>query len=222
MKSFKNRAHCALHNQPDVPVDSGAFCYDVMMAEDAADWTPNNQDLIYLTKVARSIVDGKKTFERLLVERDFVMEMFKDDPYHISRITSFLQQNKDPNVTLYRLGDYIDVTNGPLVSETSHIFHYVVTGFHQLNEGRHRRVQGVSLPKACKVHHTVWAMLENRARKPVTYGLNESSAVTEASNVDLFQHQSIEDETKEYSKATGQWIPYKYRKPTGTLSLQEQ
>ena len=37
--------------------------------------------------------------------------------------------------------------------------------------------------------------------------------------IDLFEHQSIEDETKEYSKATGQWIPYKYTKPTGKLSI---
>ena len=50
------------------------------MADDVADWKPDNQDLIYLTKVARSIVDGRRKFERLQVGKDVVREMFKDDP----------------------------------------------------------------------------------------------------------------------------------------------
>ena len=52
----------------------------------------------------------------------------------------------------------------------------------------------------------------------VTFGLPDRETKRK---VNLFQHQSIEDETKEYSRATGQWLTYKYKKPSGKLSLTE-
>merc|ERR1712168_440350 len=71
MNSFTNVENCRLLSQPDVSVDSGAFCYDVKMAPSAHSWAPTNEDLIYLTKVARSIISNNKKFERMEVEKEF-------------------------------------------------------------------------------------------------------------------------------------------------------
>ena len=38
-------------------VESGAFCYDIELDDSIANWVPSEESLIYLTKVARSIID---------------------------------------------------------------------------------------------------------------------------------------------------------------------
>merc|ERR1719369_1959372 len=96
----------------------------------------------------------------------------------------------DP-VTLYRFGDFIDIADGPMISHSNHIFHYVVTAFHQLDsESLIRRVQGISLPQALKVHHSVWNMLENRARKLVTENIPIELTSSYESKLDLLKHKS--------------------------------
>jgi len=45
----------------------------------------------------------------------------------LSKIEDLLSNSDRSSVTVYRLGEHIDVTDGPLIPSTSQMFHFVVT-----------------------------------------------------------------------------------------------
>ena len=60
-------------------VNRGAFCYDVITEESLRDWKPQERDLIFLTKIARSIISKNLKFERLEVDRESAIKMFNNN-----------------------------------------------------------------------------------------------------------------------------------------------
>lgn len=214
-KAFKQKYSLGLLQIPQVSVESGAFCYDIELDESLNDWQPTQENLVYITKVARSIISNKKKFERLQVDTSFARKLFQDDKYRLNRIAS---NNPYEPLSLYRLDDYIEIVDGPLISNSAHFFHYVVTAFHTMTDNPNiRRVQGISLPQALKVHHSVWSMLENRARKLVKENLPGRTETND--NVDFFKHKSIEDETKVYTRSTRQWTGDKFLQEDSTITI---
>nr|CAB3263975.1 39S ribosomal protein L39, mitochondrial [Phallusia mammillata] len=200
---------------PDISEKSGAFCCDIVLDEAVKDWKVTEESLVYLTKLARGIISKQLKFEPLLVEPEFAMEMFHKDNYRRSEIEKFHEKNPLLPISVYRLGNYIDVTSGPLIMNTSMIFHYVVTAIHKLHSNANVnswRMQGLSLPEDLKVHHTVWSLLEKRARKLVREDMYDNDTCTSSSSnkENLLKYESIENKTKIYSKATGQWVNNKW------------
>jgi len=57
----------------------GAFCYDVVLDEQLREWEPSEKDLIFFTKVARSIISENSKFERLEITSDIALKMFEND-----------------------------------------------------------------------------------------------------------------------------------------------
>lgn len=58
-------------------------------------------------------------------------------------------QNPERMVKLHRIGDFIDVSEGPLIPRTSVCFQYEVSAVHNLPRSQPslvRRFQGLSLP----------------------------------------------------------------------------
>ena len=62
----------------------GAFCYDIVLDEKLKDWQPSEKDLIYFTKVARSIISKNLKFERLEVTPQTAFHIFADDRFVIT------------------------------------------------------------------------------------------------------------------------------------------
>jgi len=96
------------------PVKDG-FYYDAYMGEDTvsdADYKGLKDQLTKLTK-------AKHKFERLVMTKEELLEMFADNPFKVSIIT-----NKVPDggkSTAYKCGPFIDLCMGPHIADTGRI-----------------------------------------------------------------------------------------------------
>lgn len=85
---------------------------------------------------------------------------------------------------LYRIGDYIDISRGPMISNTQHLGRASITAVHQIVDDvegfTFYRVQGVALPKDIIINHFAYNILEKRSSNLVILNyiaLNSNSNV---------------------------------------------
>ncbi|XP_051635727.1 39S ribosomal protein L39, mitochondrial [Manacus candei] len=170
-RAFKDEYSVSLVKAPEVPVISGAFCYDVLLDNRLNEWKPTNENFRSLTRDAKKLIYQDLPFETLLVEAKVAREMFQHNRYKMEVIEQKASQNMEGIVTLHRFGDFVDVTEGPHIPRTSFCFQYEITAAHNLQTDQSeliRRFQGVSLPIHLKAHHTVWPRLLERSKRLVT------------------------------------------------------
>jgi len=78
--------------------------------------------------------------------------------------------SSESEVTLYRVGDFIDVSCGPLMSNTGHVGRVSITSAHNLStddSGRTlTRIQGVAIPDVILVRKIKYNLVRS------SYGLN--------------------------------------------------
>ncbi|XP_039259372.2 large ribosomal subunit protein mL39-like [Styela clava] len=237
-EAFQEDVDIKLAYLPNISEKNGAFCYDINLSKDlihsdgSAKWIVDESVLIALTKTARNILSQKLRFEYLEIHKDDAKELFKHNEYQLQRIEKNVYLSL-PNsyIPVYKFGKYIDICEGPLIPSTESIYHFVVTAVHQLKCSDPDRTgtclwrfQGLSLPKQLQVHHAIWAMLEHRARNLVKQDLPFSIMESDAHhfNASLHKYQSIENETKKYSHATGQWLQDKWDLSNEKLKIPER
>ncbi|XP_074839562.1 large ribosomal subunit protein mL39 [Carettochelys insculpta] len=171
-QAFKDEYSVSLIRAPEVPVISGAFCYDVVLDSRLDDWKPTKDNFRSLTKEAYSLILKDLPFETLHVEAKVALEMFQHNRCKVDSIEQKASQNPEGIVKLYRFGDFVDISEGPHIPRTSFCFQYEVTAAHNLQSHQSepiiRRFQGVSLPVHLKAHHTVWHRLLERSQRLVT------------------------------------------------------
>ena len=69
---------------------------------------------------------------------------------------------------MYKVGDYVDISKGPLIASTSQIGRFKVTGVFDITSPKGetlQRVQGVSIPKQLNLHYWTFDQLAQRASK---------------------------------------------------------
>ncbi|XP_041270728.1 39S ribosomal protein L39, mitochondrial [Onychostruthus taczanowskii] len=170
-RAFKDEYSVNLVKAPEVPVISGAFCYDVVLDSKLNDWKPTNDNFLSLTRDAKKLIQQDLPFETLHVEAKVACEMFQHNKYKMEMIERKAAQNMEGIVPLHRFGDFVDVSEGPHIPRTSFCFQYEITAAHNLQTDQSeliRRFQGVSLPVHLKAHHTVWHKLLERSKRLVT------------------------------------------------------
>ncbi|KAM9635954.1 large ribosomal subunit protein mL39 isoform 2-T2 [Trichechus inunguis] len=131
----------------------------------------NKENLRSFTKDAHALIYKDLPFETLEVEAKVALEIFQHNKYKIDFIEEKASQNPERIVKLHRLGDFVDVSEGPLIPRTSVCFQYEVSAAHSLQAtqpGLVRRFQGLSLPTHLRAHFTIWNKLLERSRKLVT------------------------------------------------------
>ncbi|XP_008845410.1 39S ribosomal protein L39, mitochondrial isoform X1 [Nannospalax galili] len=170
-RAFKDEYVVSLVRAPEVPVIAGAFCYDVVLDKRLDEWMPTKENLRSFTKDAHALIYKDLPFETLEVDAKVALEIFQHNRYKIDFIEERASQNPDRIVRLYRIGDFIDVSEGPLIPRTSVCFQYEVSAVHNLQPAQPsliRRFQGLSLPTYLRAHFTIWDKLLERSRKMVT------------------------------------------------------
>uniref|UniRef100_G1NNT5 Large ribosomal subunit protein mL39 n=1 Tax=Meleagris gallopavo TaxID=9103 RepID=G1NNT5_MELGA len=170
-RAFKDEYSVNLVKAPEVPVISGAFCYDIILDNRLNDWKPTKDNFRSLTRDASKLIDKDLPFETLHVEAKVAREMFQNNKYKMEIIDQKASQNKEGIVVLHRFGDFVDVSEGPHIPRTSFCFQYEITAAHNLQTSQSEliwRFQGVSLPIHLKAHHTVWHKLLERSKRLVT------------------------------------------------------
>ncbi|XP_033002759.1 39S ribosomal protein L39, mitochondrial isoform X2 [Lacerta agilis] len=165
-QAFKDEYPVTLVRAPEVPVISGAFCYDVILDSRLDDWKPTVESLHSLTKDVNKLIHKDLPFEMLDVDAKVALEIF--------------QHNK--------LGDFVDISEGPQIPRTSLCHQYEVTAAHNVPSAESelmRRFQGLSVPIYLKLHHTIWHRLRERSRNLISEDkMKEAKDENEISNTE--------------------------------------
>ncbi|XP_074652786.1 large ribosomal subunit protein mL39-like [Tubulanus polymorphus] len=189
--AFKSRHYVELCSFPAPNVKSGSFVYDVDLKLDK--WRPSSGELIALTQIATGLMAEELRFQRLDVDASLAVDMFKDNQYKSQQIPAIAAKSETGNnVTLYRVKDHIDISNGPMISNTSQIGRYSIVGVNPIDTpdyGCLFRIQGLSTPKQLWVDWWTWDILLERAAK-----LNKS---TYPSLIGFESRQSLPDTVKD-------------------------
>ncbi|OBT64172.1 threonyl-tRNA synthetase [Pseudogymnoascus sp. 23342-1-I1] len=127
------------------PIDDG-FYYEMALPEGAAvqqsDWKP-------IETLFSKIVKEKQQFERLVISKEDLLEMFKGNPYkqHVIK-----EKVTEPKTTVYRNGPLIDLCRGPHVPNTGRIETFAImknSASYFLGDPKRdslQRIYGVSFP----------------------------------------------------------------------------
>ncbi|XP_075163941.1 mitochondrial ribosomal protein L39 [Haematobia irritans] len=164
--AFKEEANLQLHSFPGPNIKSGSFVHDVVLG--SRTWTPTKEELRALSAEMIKLAAKDLKFERLEVNHELAMEMFKDSHYKSEQLPSISNQNQG-RVVMYRLGKHIDISRGPMIAASSFLGKCTVTAAHKLcDEGSKDaiyRIQGVALPTGFVLNHVAYGTLEERAKK---------------------------------------------------------
>lgn len=151
--AFKDGIKVILHSWPRPNVRSGSFLYDVALNLDKI-WEPSEQELMAFTKVMWNIKAAALPIDRLQVDREVARKLFAHNPFKLAQIDSILDNEvSQGKVTVYRCGGLLDISVGPMISNTSHIGRITLASVHSIEsdmemyKGIFYRFQGVSLPQ---------------------------------------------------------------------------
>ncbi|EFN88240.1 39S ribosomal protein L39, mitochondrial [Harpegnathos saltator] len=164
--AFKDNVNVHLHSFPYPVIRSGSFVYDVFI--DLPSWQPTDSELRAMSALFVKFINRELLLERLEVPCSIAQHMFEDNPFKYQQIPQIAKDNDDDKVTLYQLGDHIDISKGPMISNSGLIGRVTVTAVHRLTNGPVDglyRFQGVALPKGIMLNHFAYSILENRAKK---------------------------------------------------------
>ncbi|KAH3692686.1 hypothetical protein DPMN_193840 [Dreissena polymorpha] len=168
--AFKDNVYVELCSFPPIPVEKGCFVYDVDLK--LPDWKPSQRELTSLSMVGGELWDKNWDFERLEVDASLALKMFEDNRFKREQIPDIAQKHKQKRVVLYRMGEHIDITSGPLIANTSQLYRFQVAQIHHIKSRRFgplQRVQGIAMPSALHMHWWSWDLLCKRASKPMDY-----------------------------------------------------
>ncbi|XP_054264622.1 39S ribosomal protein L39, mitochondrial [Macrosteles quadrilineatus] len=162
---FKDSIHCNLHSFPSPNVKSGSFVYDVQLSLD--DWTPSKDELRILSAEFSKLCRQHLPFHRLDVDPEVALEIFSYNPFKSSQIPDIAMNSPGNKITLYRVGDHVDISRGPMINNTKQIGRATITAVHKLESelGQMFRFQGVSIPAEFRLNHFAYNILEERAMK---------------------------------------------------------
>lgn len=150
-------------------VRSGSFIYDAQLSLD--NWIPTETELKVLSAEMIKFCRQNNSIEYLNVDADFALLVFKSNLHKTQQIPSIAASNKG-KVTLFKVGHHIDISRGPMITNTSHLGRITISNVFKLDTdipgGPIYRFQGVSLPYCIVLNHVAYSILENRAKKLVS------------------------------------------------------
>ncbi|XP_071514634.1 large ribosomal subunit protein mL39 isoform X2 [Panulirus ornatus] len=163
--AFKDNIYVELCSFPSPTVRSGSFVYDVDLK--IPQWEPTKEELRVLSGGMVKLSMASHRFERLEVDASLAFKMFSDNSYKRTQIPQIAAQSSSGNkVVMYRMGNFVEISCGPMISNTYHLGKVSVVAVHpiQTNKGHLFRVQGVALPKGILLNHFSYGLLEKRAQ----------------------------------------------------------
>lgn len=160
--SFKDDVKVYLHSFPQPIIKSGSFIYDVYLELD--DWMPSAQETRALSAQFVKLAHQELPIDRIETTESFALDMFEDNVDKAEQIPSIAKSN-DNKVTLYRIGNHVDISKGPMIGNSGLIGRCTVAAAHKLEgKGGLYRFQGIALPKGVLLNHYAYGVLERRAR----------------------------------------------------------
>ncbi|KAK4885933.1 hypothetical protein RN001_002204 [Aquatica leii] len=181
--AFKENVHVQLHSFPSPNVRSGSFIYDAQISLE--DWTPNENELKVLSSEMVKFSQQGYQIRSLDVSVDFALLIFKNNEHKTRQIPNIAASNGG-KVTLFKAGDHVDISKGPMITNTNHLGRITVANVFKLNTdipgGPIYRFQGVALPRSIILNHVAYSIIEERAKKmnsariPCLQGVSEEES----------------------------------------------
>ncbi|KAI8971845.1 hypothetical protein BDF20DRAFT_907413 [Mycotypha africana] len=128
------------------PLKEGGFYYEMGVK----DRVVSQQDYPNLEKIVSSVAKEKQPFERLVLSKEDLLEMFKHNPYKVHIIKDKIPDGT--STTVYRCGPLIDLCRGPHVPHTGRVKAFTVTknsASYFLGDAKNdslQRIYGISFP----------------------------------------------------------------------------
>ncbi|OAD07919.1 hypothetical protein MUCCIDRAFT_168698 [Mucor lusitanicus CBS 277.49] len=128
------------------PLKEGGFYYE-MGVEDRV---VSQQDYANLEKLVGQVAKDKQNFERLVISKEDILEMFKHNPYKVHIINDKIPDGT--STTVYRCGPLIDLCRGPHVPHTGRVKAFTITknsASYFLGDAKNdslQRIYGISFP----------------------------------------------------------------------------
>nr|SVE78376.1 EOG090X0A3R [Daphnia lumholtzi] len=161
--TFQDEISVCLHSFPPANVRSGSFVYDVQL--NLKDWVPSQNDLRQIAAAFQKFVRQDHIFQRLDVDSSVALKMFEDNAFKTEQIPHIATKSSTGrSITVYRVGDHIDISRGPMIASSSLVGRCSIPAIHKLNSKLYR-FQGVALPSEIHINHFAFGILESRARK---------------------------------------------------------
>lgn len=165
--AFKEEFYIQLCSFPKPDVRSGSFVYDVDL--DMSHWSPSSVELRCISQIGSRLKEKDYKFERLDMTIEKAEEMFTDNKYKLQQIPSIASKSESLNhVTVYRAGEHIDISRGPMISTTALLNRFDISAVHKLDTSLSNtmyRVQGIGMPTQLQLHYWTYEQLVNRSKK---------------------------------------------------------
>ena len=111
---------------------------------------------------------AKLPIERCVVSKDMALEVFADNQYKTSQIPDIAAQAsaEGNSITLYRIGDFVDISRGPMMSHTGLLGKCTIGSLYHLPEAKSisetlYRIQGVAIPNGFHVSFILFFSILN-------------------------------------------------------------
>lgn len=187
--AFKDEHQVELCSFPPTSVKSGSFVYDAHL--NLPRWKPNQTELNCLSRIGSKLQYTDLRFEPLDISADLALKMFSDNRFKIAQIPEIAAQSSNGStVRVYRMGDHIDISWGPMISSTALLGRFSVTAVHHIYNSEYgvlQRIQGVALPKQFWLHQWTYELLEEKARQlntALSLQLHTESRLKSQNNLD--------------------------------------
>lgn len=168
-RTFKESAGLFLHSFPPPIVRSGSFVHDIALND--GDWQPTASDFHTLGLEMVKIASEATKFERLEVSHDIALEIFRENPFKREQLPSISNTNEGV-VTIYRVGEHIDISKGPMIASSSFLNKCKIAAAHKISIADDScnlyRVQGVALPASITMSSFAFNVIVERAKKLVS------------------------------------------------------
>ncbi|CAG0918851.1 unnamed protein product [Notodromas monacha] len=164
--SFKSEIRSFPYSFPPPNVRSGSFVYDVVL-EGLESWSPSKDELRLMSTQMVKLAGKNFPFEFLRVTAERAQEIMRDNPFKVAQLPSIAAANNG-QVTLYKVGNYVDISKGPMIGRTGQLGRCTVTAVrkHEIEGGPSLyRFQGVALPSNIMLNHFAYGLIEERGRK---------------------------------------------------------
>ncbi|VDM92226.1 unnamed protein product [Litomosoides sigmodontis] len=149
-----------------VDYHSGRFEY-ITRIRNLQNWIPNSENLFAITEKAIGEYIAKHlVIEPLLVSLEFAVDLFESNVWKQKLVHKMkhVTESGEEGVIIYRMGDFVDVTYGPLIPCTSHIDKFALTKVEHDDSEYH--FIGVSVPKELKCSSYSWDLICNASVTP--------------------------------------------------------
>jgi len=174
--AFREDIFVQLHSFPPPLVTSGSFVIDVDLNMGHT-WDPTREEMMVFSAQMHRLAEKKLPIERLSVDQSLALKMFEDNKFKVGQIPSIAAKSESGKLTVYKVGDHVDISSGPMVGDSSFIGRRcTVPVAHKIYKDNSPmyRFQGVALPKDIYLNHYAFGILEKRASHLNKFGLDDT------------------------------------------------